>query len=60
VSRAAGYALMGLVMNLFTQVVVGMYFYAVAGLAVAVLRSSEPAAPEDEPGPVAVPAGRHA
>ena len=57
---AAGYALMGLVMNLFTQVVVGMYFYAVAGLAVAVLRSSEPAAPEGEPGTVAEPAGRHA
>jgi putative inorganic carbon (hco3(-)) transporter len=45
---AAGYALMGLVMNLFTQVVVGMYFYAVAGLAVAVIRSH--AAPADEDG----------
>ena len=38
---ASGFALMGLVMNLFTQVVVGMYFYALAGLAVAVLRSRD-------------------
>jgi O-antigen ligase len=38
---ASGYAVMGLVMNLFTQVVVGMYFYALAGLAVAVLRARE-------------------
>ncbi len=55
---ACGYALMGLVMNLFTQVVVGMYFYAVAGLAVAVLHALEPAA-EDSGATVPVaPEGR--
>jgi O-antigen ligase len=53
---ATGYVLMGLVMNLMTQVVVGMYFYAIAGLAVAILgdraaaASAQPAAAE--------PAGR--
>lgn len=54
---AAGYTLMGTVMNLITQVVVGMYFYALAGLAVAVLHSGRaPTSHRADPAPVA--AGR--
>jgi hypothetical protein len=49
---------MGLVMNLFTQVVVGMYFYAVAGLAVAVLGSLAPSPAKDDPALTGDPAGR--
>jgi putative inorganic carbon (HCO3(-)) transporter len=55
---AVAYALMGLVMNLFTQAVVGVYFYAVAGLAIAVLRSPVPPRAADEPEPTLEPAGR--